>query len=483
MKKIILTFVGILLSLFLMAQNEFDALRFSQVYYYGTARSMSMGNAFTALGADPGAVAYNPAALAMMRKSDFSMTPGFKIAQASATFNGNTQNDIRYKFTLNNLSLTFVTSPRNGMVKHLNFGITYNRIRDFNQRLWIEGVNTKGSMLDDFMYRADGYNPEDLNPFNTYLAYWSYLIDLADSNSLTYTNPLWITGGPYYGETQRKIVKTSGNGSSLDFSAGMDIGDFLYMGLSIASINMSYSSLSEYTEFNFNQAVDLKDFKFNENLKDEVNGVAVKLGVIFTPIKSLRLGIAAQTPYFLRVKDVYYSSIESNWFTPDSSGNTSYLEESPVNTYLYSITTPWRLSMGMGVIVGKILALGADYELVDYSTIRMDANDYDFVNENTNIQKNFKSAHNIRMGADLNLKGFHIRGGYSYYGSAFGRIKPVSVFSGGLGYRTAGFYIDLGVQQSISGEEYWLYVPYEDEPMPQVAYRNMMVSLTIGTHF
>ncbi len=197
----------------------------------------------------------------------------------------------------------------------------------------------------------------------------------------------------------------------------------------------------------------------------------------------MRLGVAAQTPYFLTVTDVYYSSIESNWYTPDADGNTSYLEESPVNTYKYQITTPWRLSMGIGLVVGKMLALGADYEMVDYTSIRMDASDYDFAYENTNIQKNFKSTQNIRLGADLNLKGLHLRGGYSYYGSAFERMKPVTVLSGGFGFRSPTFYVDMAVQQSLTGEEYWLYVPYEDEPMPNVQYKNLMVSVTIGTHF
>lgn len=42
----LLTFTG------LKAQNVDDALRYSQIFYTGTARFMSMGGAFTALGGD-----------------------------------------------------------------------------------------------------------------------------------------------------------------------------------------------------------------------------------------------------------------------------------------------------------------------------------------------------------------------------------------------------------------------------------------------
>ena len=43
------------------AQTMYDALRFSENNYEGTARTIAMGNAFTALGGDPGAVTINPA--------------------------------------------------------------------------------------------------------------------------------------------------------------------------------------------------------------------------------------------------------------------------------------------------------------------------------------------------------------------------------------------------------------------------------------
>ena len=483
MKKVILTLTGIVLAIFIFAQNEFDALRFSQIYYYGTARSMAMGNAMTALGADPGAVAYNPAAIALMRKSDFSFTPGFKDAQATADFNGHKQKDFRYSFTFNNFSLVFAGRKHNGLIRHFNFGVTYNRIRDFNQKLWIEGINDKGSMLDDFMYNANGISPDNLNPFNTYLAYWTYLLDVADSTDYTYTNPLWIAGGPYYGETQRKMAKQYGNGHSLDFTGGVNFNDFVYVGFSFAFIGMNYRSMSEYSEFNFNSAVDLQQFKFNENLRDEVSGFAGKLGVIITPVKFLRIGAAVQSPYFLDVKDVYYSSIESNWTTPDDQGNTNYLEESPVNTYNYRIVTPWRFSGGVGLIIGKILAVDVDYENVDYSMIRMDANDYSFATENQNIMSSFNSTDNIRAGADLRIGAFHLRGGYAYYGSPFERMTPVMAFSAGMGYRTEGFYMDLGFQITNKSEKYWLYVPYTDEPMPTVNYSNVMFAVTVGTRF
>ena len=52
---------------------------------YGTARSMAMGNAFTALGADMVSATLNPAGIGMYIESDVSITPimQFKIGRAS----------------------------------------------------------------------------------------------------------------------------------------------------------------------------------------------------------------------------------------------------------------------------------------------------------------------------------------------------------------------------------------------------------------
>ena len=51
----------------LFAQGEVDALRFSREGLYGTARAMSMGGAFGALGGDQSALAINPAGIGVYR--------------------------------------------------------------------------------------------------------------------------------------------------------------------------------------------------------------------------------------------------------------------------------------------------------------------------------------------------------------------------------------------------------------------------------
>src|SRR5690554_8091036 len=59
-----------LFSSLIVAQGEIDALRFSREDLYGTARAMSMGGAFGALGGDMTGVSINPAGIAVYRSSE-----------------------------------------------------------------------------------------------------------------------------------------------------------------------------------------------------------------------------------------------------------------------------------------------------------------------------------------------------------------------------------------------------------------------------
>ena len=81
------TFITILLTMagaVGYAQNAYDGLLFSENNYEGTARSVAMGNAFTALGGDLGSITINPAGSAVAGYSQFTITPGLTIASSTA---------------------------------------------------------------------------------------------------------------------------------------------------------------------------------------------------------------------------------------------------------------------------------------------------------------------------------------------------------------------------------------------------------------
>ena len=486
MKKlfILLGAVSFLLINNIFAQNEFDALRFSRYYLYGTARTMGMANAFSALGAELGAVADNPAALGLMKHSDFSISPGFDMTTSEASFNGTNRTDIKYSFALNNLGIALAFKLPNPTFKYFNIGLVYSKILDFNQRTWIQGNNPKGSMLEDMVRQANGIEPKNLDPFYTYLAYQVWLLDVADPNQYIYTNPIHLNNTVYYGENQNLSAEESGSGHSTDLVAAVNIKDIAFVGLTLSSISMHYSKISKYTESGYPSPVDLKSFDFNEYQKDNVSGYAVKLGLTLAPIKFIRIALAAQSPYFLKIDDNYHSSMDSYWYTPDTAGHVYYVYQSPVNDYKFKINTPWRLTTGIAFIYKDLFALDFDYEYNNYKLIRFQPNpDYTFETENENIAQYFRATNTYRVGAEINLNGLQLRTGYAYYGSAFSRFSPVTVLAGGIGFHMAKTYFDFAVNYRKSSTVYWLYQPYSDEPVPNVKYGKFLINITVGTKF
>lgn len=68
------------MSAFGHAQTASDALLFSSTDYEGTARTMAMGNAFTALGGDLGSISINPAGSAVAKYSQITLTPSLTFS-------------------------------------------------------------------------------------------------------------------------------------------------------------------------------------------------------------------------------------------------------------------------------------------------------------------------------------------------------------------------------------------------------------------
>ena len=76
-------YIGIMVlsSGWLFAQGEMDAYRFSQTELNGTARSMSMGGAFGALGGDMSVMSHNPAGLGVYRSSVENRSEKYRTVQ------------------------------------------------------------------------------------------------------------------------------------------------------------------------------------------------------------------------------------------------------------------------------------------------------------------------------------------------------------------------------------------------------------------
>ena len=152
MKK---TFIAITLMLSAIAagaQTMYDGLTFSQNNYFGTARSIGMGNAMTAVGGDLGSIGLNPAGSAVYNFSQFTFTPNVSISSMKSSWsaypvNGTDtySNEIGKnlsKFTVPNIGVTInmPTGNRSGLVA-MTYGFVVNATNNFAGQMMGGGQN------------------------------------------------------------------------------------------------------------------------------------------------------------------------------------------------------------------------------------------------------------------------------------------------------------------------------------------------------
>ena len=100
MKKIILSTLGSLPIVCVLAQEPEDALRFAWNVQSGTARTQAVGGAMGSLGGDITATFVNPAGLAFYRTGDVVFTPSYNFGKTSATYLGRKENVSANKFSI-----------------------------------------------------------------------------------------------------------------------------------------------------------------------------------------------------------------------------------------------------------------------------------------------------------------------------------------------------------------------------------------------
>src|SRR5665647_343317 len=150
MKKLVLILIAVI-SMFtgILAQNVDDALRYSQIFYGGTARFNSMGGAFTALGGDISSLSQNPAGIGVFRASELTLTPQLFQIKTTAGFNGKTIDNLS-NFNLNQIGIVgnLISNNNETGLQILNIGYSFSRSNNFSQSAIIKGVSNTSSMAD-----------------------------------------------------------------------------------------------------------------------------------------------------------------------------------------------------------------------------------------------------------------------------------------------------------------------------------------------
>lgn len=177
MKRTIFTALLSLTAIAAGAQTMYDGLNYSQNNYYGTARSIGMGNAMTAVGGDLGSIGINPAGSAVAGYSQFTITPNLTISSINASYSAypvggadrftNEQNKRLTRFSMPNIGLTFNWKTGNGSgLKAITYGLVVNGTNNFTGKMLAGGRNDKTSYQSAMAVAADGYDMDFLNGYS-----------------------------------------------------------------------------------------------------------------------------------------------------------------------------------------------------------------------------------------------------------------------------------------------------------------------------
>jgi len=459
-----LTFINLLMLISViqvLSQTALDALRYSRIFYNGTARFTGTGGAFGSLGADFSTLATNPAGIAMYRSSEFTISPAFYIGYNKSEYNHTFGRDSEVNFALSNFGFVYTIftgkANRSGGIRSVNIGFGMNRQNDFNERVFIQGPNHTSSILNSF---TDILNTPPVTKPNMVRYDYPFDIGLAYDCGLIFYDSIqkhYFSDMPDGGVFQEKLIRNWGSINEFDLAFGSNIADKLYIGLTIGIPSIRYFSESIYREYDTGDSIPyFQSLSYSYNYSTTGTGVNFKLGLIYRPANWVRFGAAIHTPtWYPDVNDYYNSYMAATY---DSVLNYP-AQASPEGFYNYQMMTPFRAIGSLALFIGNLGFISGEYEYVAYNQARYKAPGDDFEDINTVIRNDYSSPVNFRIGTEWRILIMRIRGGFGYYGSPdrSGDIGPRYIISGGFGVHLQRFFADIAYQWTKSESQYYLY--------------------------
>jgi hypothetical protein len=501
MKKILYFAIAtiILSSTVSFAQDRYDALRWSQYFYDGTARFSSMGGAFGALGGDFASLSVNPAGIGVYRSAELSITPSYISTSTKTSFTGQpsaSRSKDRGDFNFGYVQPVILNKNNEGLVS-ISFGVGANTMNDYDYNAFAYN-KSQSSWLDALVKKMENnweyFDPALMEGNNRYRDFgprdWDAV--LAWNSLLIREDSLGFYSALYDGDIieQRRLVESRGRNSEFVFSLGGNYANTLYFGMTVGLQDINYKKYITHVEDVVTTTdVDLLWFDYKEYFETQGSGYNIKLGLLYRANDNLRFGLAVHTPTWMHLTDYYQASLQSEF-----KSDAQYYDPDITNLrqYDYKVTTPARYNLSAAYLFSKLGAISLDYEYVDYSTMRMKEryeSGYDdvFNGENDVIKKEFSGTSNIRFGIEFKpVENFAIRGGYAFYGSPYknssaGGNPSTQIYSLGLGYRIDGFFVDAAYKHLTSKSG--LYSIYNESNTVSEKYKTNQFAFTFGFRF
>lgn len=500
------------------SQTAIDAFQLSHSDLRGTARYMSMGGAFGALGGDLSTLNNNPGGIGLYRKSELGVTLNIEASSIKSATSIMTQSTSQTKVSVPNFGYVGAAWLGNDVMPYFTWGVSYGRIVNMNRR-YKGQARMNGSLYNYVAQYSDGYTSNQLSAEGTDNGGYSSPDYIPWLSILSYNgmaiNPIGSTS-QYQGPWQNDMVDSNNNrvpsstGISefdvdehgyvdeyaIDF--GGNIMNTVYWGMGFGITDIELTQNARYSE-NIKNAVimdptaelgELEIGNANTTLSNykhiDGTGFNFKLGVIVRPINALRIGFAFHTPTYYNINQSSGADLNYDYTFFNPAGYNRNYSGTPNDYRSWKLRTPWRMQVSAAGIIGTSGIISMEYEYRPYQNMNL-RSDYgdELTNYNQDIKTYYKAANILRFGAEYRiLPQLSIRAGYVHESTPTGIAisnNEVTVYTSnpddtgtnpaytldnstqyitcGLGYRYKNFSIDAAYVYKHRTSEYHSFTP------------------------
>ncbi|WP_284651901.1 OmpP1/FadL family transporter [Flavobacterium terrisoli] len=433
-----------------------EAIRLAVDNLTGTARFKAMGGAFGAVGGDLSAIGINPAGSVLFNNNFATITGSIYNAKNKSRYFGTSINDTDSTLDINQLGAVFIfkdgAESKNNW-KKIAVGLNYENTNNFNNSVLSAGINPYNSIGNYFVNIAQGIPTDVLENENYYnmnfyeqqafLGYNNYIFDPVTSTTYDSNVPV---GGNYYQENQ---VLTTGYNGKLTGNFAAAYKDILFLGANLNFHFVNIEKISAVYEDNANPTniggSTISEILFENRLWTTGSGFSFNLGAIVKPIKSLRIGLAYESPKWYRLTDELQQGVYTYHIDSNGIGSKIYTYPDPITYDPYTVQTPSKWTGSLAYIIGKRGLISVDVSNKDYSNTRIRPKS-DYAGINSFMSNALDNAMEIRVGGEFKIKQVSLRAGYRFDESPYKvdqTFGDLTGYSGGIGYTFGESRFDL----------------------------------------
>jgi hypothetical protein len=465
------------------AQNPEDALRTAWFTQNGTARNMATGGVMGSLGGDITANHVNPAGIGVFKTNEFVLTPGFGLNHNKFNYRGTDTSNSKNVFNLGATGVILSSaSHKEKKWTSSAFAFSINQLASYNNHIQFKGLNNFSSFTEQYLEeltkdRADTFAALGNYIYGSSLAFRTFLVDTTSGPGgviTGYQSLVPISTGV----TQVYDARTGGGYHEIALGLAGNLEDKMYVGgsLTIPVINYTRDLIYSETDATNNPNNEFKSFEYRESFTSHGIGIGAKVGIIYKPVDSWRLGFAFHSPQFIGYTDKITASLIANTetYAGTKSASSNDLNSGKPGERKYDLLTPYRAIASASYVFREIndtrqqrAFVSADIEYVNYRGARFSPADknnsvqksyYETLNEV--IKDTYKGNINVRIGGELKLHTIMFRLGGAYYGSPYADENLHAsrmLATGGIGYRDHGIFIDLSYAHMFTKDVQFAY--------------------------